>query len=53
MAHLAHYKEAHPLPFVITHWVNLICMFSLIFTGFYIHYPHAKNSPKIGVYPFN
>ena len=39
MAHLAHYKEAHPLPFVITHWVNLICMFSLIFTGFYIHYP--------------
>ena len=39
MAHLAHYKEAHPLPFVITHWVNLICMFTLIFTGFYIHYP--------------
>ncbi len=39
MAHLAHYKEAHPLPFVITHWVNLVCMFSLIFTGFYIHYP--------------
>ncbi len=39
MAHLAHYKEAHPLPFVITHWVNLVCMFCLIFTGFYIHYP--------------
>lgn len=39
MAHLAHYKEAHPLPFVITHWVNLVCMFLLIFTGFYIHYP--------------
>ena len=39
MAHLAHYKEAHPLAFVITHWINLVCMFVLIFTGFYIHYP--------------
>lgn len=39
MAHLAHYREAHPLPFVITHWINLVCMFLLIFTGFYIHYP--------------
>lgn len=27
------------MPFVITHWVNLVCMFTLIFTGFYIHYP--------------
>ncbi|MDR2108020.1 MAG: cytochrome b/b6 domain-containing protein [Coriobacteriales bacterium] len=39
MAHLAHYREAHPLPFVITHWVNLIAMLLLIFTGFYIHFP--------------
>ena len=39
MAHLAHYKEAHPLAFVVTHWINLVCMFLLIFTGFYIHYP--------------
>lgn len=39
MAHLAHYREAHPLAFVITHWINLVCMFLLIFTGFYIHYP--------------
>lgn len=39
MAHLAHYKEAHPLPFVILHWINVVCMFVLIFTGFYIHYP--------------
>ncbi|MEE8716302.1 MAG: cytochrome b/b6 domain-containing protein [Coriobacteriales bacterium] len=37
--HLAHYREAHPLPFVITHWVNAVCMFVLILTGFYIHYP--------------
>ncbi len=39
MAHLAHYKEAHPLPFVITHWINLIAMVLLIITGFYIHFP--------------
>ena len=39
MAHLAHYKQAHPLPFRITHWINLISMFVLILTGLYIHYP--------------
>ncbi len=39
MAHLAHYREAHPLPFVVSHWINLISMISLIITGFYIHYP--------------
>lgn len=39
MAHLAHYREAHPLPFVITHWINLVSMLTLIFTGFCIHFP--------------
>ena len=39
MAHLAHYKEAHPVPFVVTHWVNLVAMILLIISGFYIHYP--------------
>lgn len=39
MAHLAHYKEAHPLPMSITHWINLCCMALLIFTGFLIHFP--------------
>lgn len=39
MAHLAHYKEAHPLPFVVTHWINAACMVLLILTGFIIHYP--------------
>ena len=39
MAHLAHYREAHPMVFVITHWINLVCMILLIFTGFIIHYP--------------
>jgi Ni/Fe-hydrogenase 1 B-type cytochrome subunit len=39
MAHLAHYKEAHPLPFVVTHWINLVAMICLILSGFYIHFP--------------
>ncbi|MDO8963292.1 MAG: cytochrome b/b6 domain-containing protein, partial [Coriobacteriia bacterium] len=39
MSHQGHYREAHPLIFVITHWVNLLCMIGLAFTGFYIHYP--------------
>ncbi len=39
MAHLAHYREAHPLPFVITHWINLVAMIFLIITGFEIHFP--------------
>ena len=32
MAHLAHYREAHPLVFVITHWINLVAMVMLILT---------------------
>ena len=39
MAHLAHYREAHPMPFVITHWINLVAMILLIITGFSIHFP--------------
>ena len=39
MAHLAHYREAHPLIFVVTHWINLIAMIVLIVTGFCIHFP--------------
>lgn len=39
MAHLAHYKEAHPRVFVVTHWINLIAMLVLICSGFYIHFP--------------
>ncbi|MDR0458976.1 MAG: cytochrome b/b6 domain-containing protein [Coriobacteriales bacterium] len=39
MAHLAHYREAHPLPYVITHWINLLSMIVLAFTGFVIHFP--------------
>lgn len=40
MAHLAHYKEAHPKPFRVTHWINLVCMFALILSGIYIHFPY-------------
>lgn len=39
MAEIAHYREMHPLPFQITHWVNLIAMIILILTGIEIHYP--------------
>jgi Ni/Fe-hydrogenase 1 B-type cytochrome subunit len=39
MSSHAHYREAHPLVFVITHYINLICMIMLAFSGFYIHYP--------------
>ena len=39
MAHLAHYKEAHPMPMRVTHWINPICMACLIFSGFLIHFP--------------
>ena len=32
-------REEHPLPAILMHGVHLLAMFSLIFTGFYIHYP--------------
>jgi Ni/Fe-hydrogenase 1 B-type cytochrome subunit len=33
MAHLAHYREAHPTIFVVTHWINLVAMILLILHG--------------------
>ena len=38
MAHVITRQE-HPLIFVITHWINLICILAFIKSGFYIHYP--------------
>jgi Ni/Fe-hydrogenase 1 B-type cytochrome subunit len=38
MAHKL-YREAHPMPFVLTHWVNLLAMTFLTLSGFYIHFP--------------
>ncbi len=32
-------KEQHPIPFVLWHWFNLVCMILLILSGLYIHYP--------------
>ena len=54
MAHLAHYKEAHPLPFVITHWINLVAMILLIITGILIHFPAVAGTMGIsrGVHIF-
>lgn len=46
MAHLAHYKQAHPLPTRVTHWINLCCIFILIITGFMIHFPFI---PLMGI----
>ena len=33
------YREAHPMPFLLTHWINLLAMCFLTLSGFYIHYP--------------
>jgi Ni/Fe-hydrogenase 1 B-type cytochrome subunit len=33
------YREAHPLPFVLTHWAHLLAMAALVVTGFLIHAP--------------
>jgi len=33
------YREAHPLVFVINHWINLLAMLFLTLSGLYIHYP--------------
>lgn len=38
MAHKL-YREAHPMPFVLTHWINLLAMLFLTLSGFYIHFP--------------
>ena len=32
-------REAHPVVFVHTHWLNLLSIFFLTLSGFYIHYP--------------
>lgn len=54
MAHLAHYKEAHPLPFVVTHYINLICMILLILSGILIHFPYFAGfmGPARGLHIF-
>lgn len=38
MAH-AVTREEHPAPAIVMHWLHLVSMLTLIFTGFYIHWP--------------
>lgn len=33
------YRQAHPLQYVILHWVHLLSMAVLGFSGYFIHYP--------------
>jgi Ni/Fe-hydrogenase 1 B-type cytochrome subunit len=40
-------REEHPLPAITLHWVHLVSMFALIFTGFYIHYPFFAGAMSI------
>ncbi len=46
MSHGA-YREAHPLLPVITHWVHLLSMVLLAFTGFYIHDPFFEGDMQL------
>jgi Ni/Fe-hydrogenase 1 B-type cytochrome subunit len=32
-------REGHPMAFVLYHWINLLAMFFLTLSGFYIHFP--------------
>jgi Ni/Fe-hydrogenase 1 B-type cytochrome subunit len=43
------YHEDHPLPAVIMHWVHLVSMGVLVFTGFYIHWPFRFPWMTMGV----
>ncbi|TLM74909.1 MAG: Ni/Fe-hydrogenase, b-type cytochrome subunit [Actinobacteria bacterium] len=46
MSHGA-YKEAHPFPARVTHWIHLVCMVVLAFTGFFIHFPFSTASMEL------
>lgn len=37
-------REEHPWPAILMHWVHLISMVVLIYTGFYIHRPFGPGS---------
>ncbi|MBQ9021853.1 MAG: cytochrome b/b6 domain-containing protein [Eggerthellaceae bacterium] len=43
MAHFAHYREAHPLPFIIFHYINLGAFLTLVISGIFIHFPYLPN----------
>src|SRR5665647_3126287 len=35
-------RAEHPLSTVITHWIHIVALFVLIFTGFWIHDPFTS-----------
>lgn len=39
MAQVPPLREGNPLVFVVSHWINLLGMFFLALSGFYIHWP--------------
>lgn len=36
-------REAHPILFIHNHWINLLAIFFLTLSGFYIHYPFVAD----------
>lgn len=40
-------REEHPLVALVTHWVHLVAMAVLIFTGFFIHSPFYNGSMAV------
>jgi len=40
-------REAHPMIFVLTHWINLAAIFFLTLSGFYIHYPFFADGMSV------
>lgn len=40
-------REEHPLLAVVTHWIHLVSMIVLIWTGFFIHMPFYQGSMAI------
>jgi len=37
-------RADHPIAFVLTHWINLLAMFFLALSGFYIHFPFVSGA---------
>ncbi len=39
-------REEHPLPAVMMHWVHVVAIAALIFSGFYVHYPFFADAMR-------
>ncbi|MCL2024400.1 MAG: cytochrome b/b6 domain-containing protein [Coriobacteriia bacterium] len=42
-------REGHPIVFVLTHWINMLAMFFLTLSGFYIHFPFVNGPGLMGL----